>query len=194
MTLTTILPTLRRSIPDPLRASRWPAHTKASTTDLTIAGVSMLRLAELCDTPCVHTGNAMLPEERRALARAQDAGVVVVRISAVLQNFDAERVVLIDGCLDNVPAIWEETRLIGRTSTAKATTAVILSGESHEVASTGRHVVTLPADLHEGDLLVVPCAGMVTLREVRPRPLRTSYPTEARDRELPEPVWLGTLA
>ncbi|GGE94523.1 hypothetical protein GCM10011313_16890 [Mycetocola zhadangensis] len=135
-----------------------------------------------------------MPEWRQAPALARDAAVVVVRISAVLQYFDAERVVLIDACLDSVPAVWEETRLIGRASTAKATTAVLLSGESHEVPCTGRHVVPLPADLREGDRLVVPCAGMVTLREVRPQPLRTSPFADGPEATGSEPVWLGSLA
>ena len=43
MTLTTLLPTLRESIPSPLRSELWPARAVAGTRDVTIAGVSLLR-------------------------------------------------------------------------------------------------------------------------------------------------------
>ena len=46
MTLTRILPTLRRSIPDPIAGDHWPAATVATITDVTVDGVSLLRVVE----------------------------------------------------------------------------------------------------------------------------------------------------
>jgi hypothetical protein len=50
MTLTAIIPSLRTSIPDPLDVNLWPELTTATTTDVIVAGVSLLRLVEVCDT------------------------------------------------------------------------------------------------------------------------------------------------
>ena len=169
MTLTSLLPTLRRILPDPIREAVWPEHTHATTTDVVVAGISLLRLVELCQTPCVHTGDAAISGAHTRSALRRDRAVVVVRVTAVLKNWDAAPVVLIDACLDTVPAVWSETRLIGRTSTAKATTAIVLGGDSHQTSCTERGVVALPADLREGDLLAIPCTGMVTLRDLRPQ-------------------------
>lgn len=186
MTLTSILPTLRRSIPDPLAVDSWPQHTRASVVDLVVAGVSMLRLVELCQTPCVHTGVAVLPGTNGKANPKRDAAVVVVRVSAVLRNLDAERVVLIDACLDSVPVLWKEMRLIGRVSTVKDASAIVLAGEAHQSPCLGRSVVTLPGDLREGDLLAVPCAGILTRRDIRP--------IEPRDVDRGDrPDWLAGL-
>ncbi|WP_291045938.1 hypothetical protein [Herbiconiux sp.] len=46
MTLTSILPTLRATIPDPLVIDRWPEWTHPTTTDVVVSGVSLLRLEE----------------------------------------------------------------------------------------------------------------------------------------------------
>ena len=187
MTLTTILPTLRRTIPDPICIDVWPEHTQVSTTDVIVGGVSMLRLVELCQTPCVHTAAAVIPGTHARPAPNQDAAVIVVRVTAVLDNWDAERVVLIDACLDTVRATWGETRLIGRASTVKSASAIVLAGESYQTPCSGRTPVDLPADLREGDLLAIPCAGVFALRDVRAQ--RPSLDNLALDK----PNWLEGL-
>ena len=167
MTLTTILPTLRRSIPDPLEQRSWPEHTHATTTDVIVSGVSLLRLVDICDPPCVHTGDAFVPETSRRPLSSRDAAVVVARITAVIDTGESVRVVLVDGCLDTVTAIWEETRLIGRASTARPSRTVVLSGDSHRSTHPAPSLASLPDDLVVGDLLAIPCAGMVTLHDLR---------------------------
>lgn len=47
MTLTQIMPTLRRSIPDPLHARSWPEHTTATVDDVVIA----VSVTDVVDTP-----------------------------------------------------------------------------------------------------------------------------------------------
>lgn len=61
MTLTQLLPTLRRSIPDPIDYDCWPELTTPTTTDIVVSGVSLLRLVSICGTPCVHTAAAVIP-------------------------------------------------------------------------------------------------------------------------------------
>ncbi|WP_125107151.1 hypothetical protein [Gulosibacter massiliensis] len=65
MTLTEILPTLRRSIPDPLEPQHWPEHTIPTTSDVVVGGVSLMRLVEITDTPAVLTGDLCTPSPHR---------------------------------------------------------------------------------------------------------------------------------
>jgi hypothetical protein len=194
MTLTAMMPSLRRTLPDPLSIDAWPESTHASTTDVIVSGVSMLRLVDLCQTPCVHTAAAVIPGTHGRRSPYQDAAVVIVRVTAVLKNFDAARVVLIDACLDSVKATWRETRLIGRASTVKSSAAIVLSGESHETPSLGRGVIELPDDLCEGDLLAIPCVGVVALRDIRARPQIDDDTVIQADLVAPEFTWLAQLA
>ena len=53
-------------------------------------------------------------------------------------------------------------------SSAKTPSIELIPGEEGGVAWP-HPVAVLPSDLREGDLLVVPCIGAVTLRNVRPR-------------------------
>ncbi|POH61338.1 hypothetical protein C3B61_18650, partial [Cryobacterium zongtaii] len=91
-------------------------------------------------------------------------------------------------------AIWRETRLIGRASTVKSTTAILLSGESHETPSRGRGMVELPDDLREGDLLAIPCTGVVALRDVRARPQLEDDTVTPSELDAAELTWLAQLA
>jgi hypothetical protein len=167
MTLTAILPTLRSSIPDPFLASAWPEYTHTTTSDVIIAGVSLLRLVELCDTPCVHTADALVPGSHIRPELRADASVVVVAVSAVFVSDTGERVVLIDADMSTVAAVWQETRLLGRISTAASRPAVILAGADSGTPR-GRGPAWIPGDIAVGDLLAIPCTGIVALHDVRP--------------------------
>ncbi|HEV7950752.1 MAG TPA: hypothetical protein VGP24_13385, partial [Glaciihabitans sp.] len=125
MTLTAMMPSMRRTLPDPLNIDVWPEHSCATTTDVVVAGVSLVRLVEICQTPCVHSGDAVIPGTRGKRFPNHEASVVIARVTAVLKNCDATRVVLIDARLDHTNARWHETRLIGRASTARSTSAVV---------------------------------------------------------------------
>lgn len=166
MTLTSVLPSLRRTIPDPLRPAKWPEYTHPTTDDVIIAGVSLRRLVELCETPCVHTADALVPGSHSKPALRADASVVMVTVEGVHAGDAGERVVLIDAELTSITALWEETRLLGRVSTAAAREAVILGGADGGTPSARGHAC-LPADLREGDLLAIPCRGAVCLHDVR---------------------------
>lgn len=171
MTLTEILPSLRRSIPDPLAPQHWPEHTVPTVSDVFVGGVALTRLVEITGTPALLTGD--LPHPKPTQARAQGIGTnVTVLIFQVTLRVDTDankRVALTDCGFDHVSPRWDECRLIGRASTAKNASVELIPGESG-AASWPYPIVALPSDLHQGDLLAVPCAGAVTLRDVRPRP------------------------
>ncbi|MCS5723030.1 DUF6157 family protein [Herbiconiux sp. CPCC 203407] len=83
MTLTSILPTLRATIPDPLLIDRWPEWTHPTTTDVVVSGVSLLRLVEICDTPCVHVAAAVIPGTHGRPSGLEQASVIVTRVTAI---------------------------------------------------------------------------------------------------------------
>lgn len=154
MTLTRLLPTLRRSIPDPLAADAWPHGSVATTTDVRIDGLSLVRLAEVFGTPAVHVGRAAEPGTNgRTVSGAAHAGVVVVRL--VEASVGARgRSVAIDADLDEVTPVWHEARLIGRASVARSAPTVLVTASG----CTAPASLDLPADLGEGDLLALPYA------------------------------------
>ena len=69
MTLTSILPTLRATIPDPLVIDRWPEWTHPTTTDVIVSGVSLLRLGRASTQ---HSAPFVLPD-RTTLTLPEDA-------------------------------------------------------------------------------------------------------------------------
>ncbi|MCS5498128.1 hypothetical protein NY547_12830 [Cnuibacter physcomitrellae] len=154
MTLTALLPTLRHSIPDPLAFDLWPESTTATTTDVVVAGVSLCRLAEVCDTPCVHSAAAALPGTH---GRPSPTGEATVVVATVLQAEGGR--IRLDADLSRVSPQLAEARLLGRVSTARITRFAIGSLQDA--------VVSLPADVLPGDLVAVPCAGTVCLRDLR---------------------------
>ncbi|MFF1876837.1 hypothetical protein [Leifsonia sp. NPDC058230] len=158
MTLTHILPTLRQSIPDPLNCDRWPEFTSVTTSDVVIAGVSLVRLAEWCGTPCVHSAAAVIPGTGGRPSDTELASAVVVSVTAVHRRSDGGLTVDLDGELTTVAAETAEARLIGRISTARDVMVHIRAA-----------VLELPGDLREGDLIAVPARGSVRLHDIDPR-------------------------
>lgn len=155
MTLTTILPSLRRSIPDPFVPDRWPTHTHLSTTDVIVDDVPMLRLVEERGTPCVHSAAAVIPGTGGCPSPVEQTTVVVMRVVAATFGEDGRHLTL-DACLSDVEPCWSELRLIGRASTTHTVPFRIGSETGTEQR------VLLPRDLTPGDLLAVPCRGEVT--------------------------------
>ncbi|MFK3676659.1 hypothetical protein ACI2IP_02945 [Microbacterium sp. NPDC090218] len=162
MTLTEILPTLRQSIPRPVDRWRWPVHTEPKTTDVVVGGISMMRLFEIGGSPALLTGDLPLP------GPGNDVTVLLFRVTLRVDTQEDKHIALTDCSFAGVDACWEECRIIGRASTARATTIELIPGEEGD-AAWPHPVATLPADLREGDVVVVPCAGAVALRSVRTR-------------------------
>jgi hypothetical protein len=190
MTLTHILPSLRRTIASPLRRDLWPDFTTTSTVDVTIAGVSLLRLVDWCGTPCVHTAAAPAANARR---RASDtASVIVTKVLAVEPHgADPDGAVpdgigtldvWIDADLGGCNAFPSETRVIGRASTAHDTVVHLRSGSGDCSVP-----FELASDIHFGDLLAIPCGGSTCLRDIDPNHLHSTTPIADHD-EQPAPV------
>jgi hypothetical protein len=164
MTLTRIIPSLRRSIPDPLACDRWPEFTVASTTDVSVAGVSLLGLVELCGTPCVHTAAAVIPGSGGRPSKTELASVVVAQVVALGRRKDGGADAWLDAELDGCRPIVSEARMIGRVSTAHV---VGMTLRPTPCAGTAASEVELPSDLRIGDLIAFPCI-VEALRDVRP--------------------------
>ncbi|MFW0788344.1 hypothetical protein [Gordonia sp. CPCC 205333] len=151
MTLTTILPTLRASIPDPIDLKRWPAGTRATVSDIVIDGQSASSVAGQRGTPCVFDAGEVFPWAGDHDAR----GVVIVRVLAVgcvdesMPSYARSELIL-DAEPGRVAADWHEVRMIHRVSTAKVGVFSLAGREPV--------VVDLPVDIGVGDLLIAPCA------------------------------------
>lgn len=98
MTLTDILPRLRKTLPDPLSTNLWPAFTQATTDEPIVAEVSMNRLVELCGTPCVHTADAVVPGSGGRRSTVDIATVLCVSVIAVSTTTASVRALIIDTC------------------------------------------------------------------------------------------------
>ena len=164
MTLTSVLPSLRRSIPDPLRADRWPEFTRATPTDVVVAGVSLTALTALAGSPCVHTAAAVIPGSGGRPSPTEGASTVVATVTRVEIDSVGARHAFLDCRFGHLPVIWSEMRLLGRASTVRATATVIRPDDD---ADDSGHLVFLPADLEAGDLVVLPCPGYLVVRELR---------------------------
>ncbi|WP_341975947.1 hypothetical protein LTA6_000551 [Microbacterium sp. LTA6] len=173
MTLTEILPTLRRSIPVPIAAHCWPVHTEPTTTDVVVGGISLMRLLEISDSPAILTGDLPRPRSQgtRDVGSGTDVSVLVFRITLRVDTQESKRIALTDCTFDAIDARWEECRLIGRASTSRNVEIELIPGE--DGGSSWPHpTVSVPEDLREGDILTVPCAGAITLHDVRPKTAR----------------------
>lgn len=169
MTLTDILPSLRTMQPDPLDIDAWPERTVATTTDVVVSAVSLVRLADLCETPCTHSGSAVLPRTYGRPSQTETSTTVVARVTRIKRHPSQRLLIEIDADLTAVSAVLSETRLIGRVSTTHDLDSflIIPATARRREAPFVRLTSGLPADLREGDLLALPCAGMVTLHDIR---------------------------
>ncbi|WP_022888657.1 hypothetical protein [Agromyces italicus] len=160
MTLTRLLPTLRRSIPDPIAPERWPAGTRATTTDIIVGGLSMTRLAERDGTPLTH----LAPTPAGALGeRVRHRGVALATVRDVSVGPGLE--VAVDAERGPHRPDWAEARLIGRVSVAKVVAVSIrfADGGCHGLAR-----LELPGDLAVGDLVAVPIEADRVMISVAP--------------------------
>lgn len=166
MTLTHILPSLRASIPDPLGRDRWPEFTTASPSDVTVAGVSLTRLAEWCGTPCVHTAAAVIPGTNGRPSPTDTASVVVTQICEISEAADQSLDIWIDARLIDAEPCLNELRMIGRISTANEVRARLHTAGEHTNPAPVERIVS---DVRVGDLVAIPCSGQIHLKDVDPR-------------------------
>jgi len=186
MTLTSLLPSLRRSIPDPIAHDRWPEGTVATTSDVVVAGISLRHLVEVCGTPCVHSGAAVKPGTGGRPSDTATTAVLVMRITAVAVHTSGLSVVETDARLDHLRLVWSELRLIVRVSTARSGAVLLAERPDDPDLARAANVssVVLPLDLRVGDLLAVPS-----------RPVATTWSLGARaETSGSAPSWLSELA
>lgn len=159
MTLTSLLPTLRHSIPSPFDRDAWPVGARPTLDDVVVSGVSLLRLVELCATPCVHTAPRVIPMSGGVASPTLSASVVIASVVSI----GAEGV-RVDASFDSCHPAWGECRLIGRISSAREARIGVCGPQSPAPAGD----VLLPDDLRVGDLIAVPCSDYLALGDVRP--------------------------
>jgi len=202
MTLTRLLPSLRRTLPDPITLDLWPEATVATTTDVVVSGISLLRLVEVCGTPCIHSGAAVVPGTNGRPSDTAKTAVLVVRVTDVLQHASGKTVIETDARLDNLRLIWSEARLINRASTAHSGTVLIARRPvDPDLAFTSDvSSVDLPLDVQVGDLLAIPSRPITTTWALRPHPLTGTFDAapempQSTSRSYPggQPAWLSDL-
>jgi hypothetical protein len=202
MTLTRLLPSLRRTLPDPISHDLWPEATIATTTDVVVSGISLLRLVEVCGTPCIHSGAAVVPGTNGRPSDTAKTAVLVVRVTEVVHHASGKTVIETDARLDNLRLVWSETRLINRVSTAHGGVVLIaLRPVDPELAfTTDVSSVDLPLDLTVGDLLAIPSRPITTTWALRPHPLTGTFDStpempQSTSRSFPGdgPAWLSAL-
>lgn len=163
MTLTSLLPTLRHSIPTPFDRDQWPARTTPTIDDLVVAGVSVLRYVALCGTPSTITGPALLPLSG-GVASGVDTTTILTTTVVAVDEGTAGPVLLVDAVLTAMPALWRESRMIGRVSSAPDHRFAIRDAVGADLNGVA---VVLPHDVRSGDVIAVPCPGAHTVGEVR---------------------------
>ncbi|PRY64336.1 hypothetical protein B0I08_11343 [Glaciihabitans tibetensis] len=143
----------------------WPAFTVHTEQDVVIAAISMLRLVDLCGTPCVHTADAVQPRSGGRPSNTETASVVVARVLHVEWRSDLRLHVYIDADVRGCQPAGGELRVIGRESSEHSATTTI---EVNGLTGPGSGFATrVPADVRAGDLLVIPCCGPTILHDVK---------------------------
>lgn len=202
MTLTRLLPSLRRTLPDPISHDLWPEATIVTTTDVVVSGISLLRLVEVCGTPCIHSGAAIVPGTNGRPSDTAKTAVLVVRVTEVALHASGNTVIETDARLDNLRLIWSETRLINRASTAHSGVVLIARRpvDPELVFTADVASVDLPLDLRVGDLLAIPSRPITTTWALRPHPLTGTFAPapdlpQSTSRSFPsdQPAWLSAL-
>jgi len=201
MTLTRMIPSLRTILPDPLLVDSWPEATVATTTDVVVSGISLLRLVKVCGTPCVHSGAAVIPHTDGRPSSTNRTAVLVVRVTRVELHECGSVIVETDARLDDLRLVWSQTRLIGRVSTAHSQVVLIaVRPVESDLRRTSRACsVELPVDLRVGDLLAIPSVQIATGWALRPHPLTGTFetapqpPTDEEPIAPDQPAWLSSL-
>jgi hypothetical protein len=159
VTLTRQLPSLRRTLPDPLVPDLWPEATVATTTDVVVSGISLVRLVEVYGTPCTHRGAAVVPGTGGRPSPTATSTVTVARVTRVAMDPSGRLRISTDARLDSPRLIWSELRLIGRVSTAH-TISVFCDSDDADDAEAATPcdpvAIDLPLDVRVGDLLAIP--------------------------------------
>lgn len=166
MTLTSILPTLRRSIPTPFSRDAWPVHTVPTCDDVVVEGISVSRYVSLCGTPAVMTAPAVIPLSGGMPSPTEATTVLTVAVASVVPAEPG--VLVIDADTTDVPVRWNEARLLERVSIAAERRFSVRDASGRTLPGVA---VLLPGDVTVGDLIAMPAPGAIAVGAVRAHPL-----------------------
>jgi hypothetical protein len=163
----------------------WPEATIVGDTDIVVSGISLLRLVDVCGTPAVHSGAAVVPDSGGVPATDARTAVLIVRIIAVTRHASGLTVVQVDACLDNLRLVWSEARLFGRAPSGrrKMTLVVRRPGTIDLDVTDDVIAARLPRDLRVGDLLAIPS------RSIQARSIDQRHPLTGTADWRPDPVF-----
>ncbi|MFD6133922.1 hypothetical protein [Isoptericola sp. NPDC060257] len=156
MSLTTLFTTLVRPRRPALEG--WPEGTELTGDDVLVDRTSLARLAEHHPTPRVYVPvGADVTRVDRFWGDAAVRTVVLARVEdAVPRLGDDVRQAWLDADLGGCAVLLDRARLVGRASAEPRRPFTV-----HPAPGRGGPVVLLPRDLRRGDVLAVPCAGLV---------------------------------
>lgn len=163
MTLTSVLPTLRRSLPDPLTRDAWPAGAAATPGELAVSGVSVARFVELCGTPAVMTAPAVVPLSGGVASPTATTSIVVASVQRI--DDGPVPVLVMDASYAACAPAWTYARVVGRICHRGDARFAVAGAEGTPFAGVA---LMLPADIEVGDLIAAPCPGALAVGDVRP--------------------------
>jgi len=156
MSLTTLVSTLFH--PRLTALEGWPEGTELTPDDVLVDRTSLARLAEHCPTPRVY-----VPVGADVARVDRFWGDTIVRtvvlshvVDAVPRLGDDARQAWLDADLGGCAVLLDRARLVGRSSAEPLRPFTV-----HPAPGRGGPVARLPRDLRRGDVLAIPCAGLV---------------------------------
>ena len=151
------MPRLRNPAP---QLDYWPEQTVIDEQDLVVAGISLLRLVEVCGTPAVHSAAAVIPGSGGRPSHTDAVAVLVVRVVEVERVNSRTAVIRVDARLDDLRLVWAEARLVGRAAAPRRKFCLAVNSPDQPGepgAETEKPVLLeLPADVAPGDLIAIP--------------------------------------
>jgi hypothetical protein len=136
----------------------WPAGTAVSEIDIEVAGISLMRLVEVCGTPAVHSAESVSLERSHVPLADTETAVLVVRVVAAERHASGLTAVEFDARLDNLRIVWSEGRVFGRRTAGRRRLFLVSRrpGVADLASTTNVSAMRLPLDLRVGDLVAFP--------------------------------------
>jgi hypothetical protein len=151
----------RLGIPAP-QLDYWPETTVVYEQDLIVAGISLLRLVEVCGTPTVHSAAAVIPGSGGLPSSSESTAVLVTQVIEVERLNSRNTVIRVDARLDDLRLVWAEARLIGsRANRRRKHSLVVHSPDAPgSIEPENPILLELPADVAPGDLIAIPSRSL----------------------------------
>ncbi|SKC81737.1 hypothetical protein [Krasilnikoviella flava] len=142
----------------------WPEGAELTPDDVLVDRTSLARLAEHYATPRVYVPvGADVTRVDRFWGDAPVRCVVLARVEDSVPRLAEEaRQAWLDADLDRCTALVERARLVGRASQEPPRRFTV-----HPAPGRGGPAAWLPRDLRRGDVLAIPCTGLVQPSDVQ---------------------------